>query len=146
MVGRLLHEFAVTIILAILFSGLVSVTLTPMLCARMLRDEGHAKHNAFYRWSENSLQLGAGAYDRSLDWSMRHKTRHPGAVLRSASAPAVFLFQIMPQDFLPPDDHGQLNASIQAANGTSFERMVAYGQQVSQIVKPIPMSPAPCWT
>ncbi len=55
LVGRLLYEFSVTIILAILFSGLVSITLTPMLCARMLRDEGHAKHNAFYRWSENSF-------------------------------------------------------------------------------------------
>ena len=59
LVGRLLYEFSVTIILAILFSGLVSITLTPMLCARMLRDESHAKHNVFYRWSESRLQLAA---------------------------------------------------------------------------------------
>ena len=61
-VGRLLHEFAVTIILAILFSGIVSITLTPMLCARLLRDESHEKHNAFYRWSENTFNRDAGAY------------------------------------------------------------------------------------
>src|SRR6185437_4106228 len=53
-VGRLLHEFAVTIIIAILFSGVISVTLTPMLCARMLKSEKDEKHNAFYRWSENT--------------------------------------------------------------------------------------------
>ena len=54
-VGRLLHEFAVTIILAILFSGIISVTLTPMLCARILKDEHGQKHNAFYRLSENAF-------------------------------------------------------------------------------------------
>jgi multidrug efflux pump subunit AcrB len=54
-VGRLLYEFAVTIIIAIIFSGVVSVTLTPMLCARMLKDEHGEKHNAFYRWSERSF-------------------------------------------------------------------------------------------
>src|SRR5580700_11131012 len=49
-VGRLLHEFAVTIVLAIVFSGIISVTLTPMLCARFLKDEHNEKHNAFYKW------------------------------------------------------------------------------------------------
>ena len=133
LVGRLLYEFSVTIILAILFSGLVSITLTPMLCARMLRSEGHARHNVFYRWSENSFNWLQDQYDRSLDWSMQHKWVIIGLFFLSIGA-SVFLFRIMPQDFLPPDDQGQLNASVQAANGTSFERMVAYGQQVSKIV------------
>ena len=61
-VGRLLHEFAVTIILAILCSGVISVTLTPMLCARILQDEHGKAHNAFYRWSEN----GFNAYRTSI--------------------------------------------------------------------------------
>jgi multidrug efflux pump subunit AcrB len=133
LVGRLLYEFSVTIILAILFSGLVSITLTPMLCARMLRSESHARHNVFYRWSENSFNWLQDQYDRSLDWSMQHKWVIIGLFFLSIGA-SVFLFRIMPQDFLPPDDQGQLNASVQAANGTSFERMVAYGQQVSKIV------------
>ena len=133
LVGRLLYEFSVTIILAILFSGLVSITLTPMLCARMLRDESHARHNAFYRWSENTFNWVQERYNSSLSWSMRHRWVIVGLFLLSIGA-SVGLFKIMPQDFLPPDDQGQLNASIQAANGTSFERMVAYGQQVSKIV------------
>jgi multidrug efflux pump subunit AcrB len=133
LVGRLLYEFSVTIILAILFSGLVSITLTPMLCARMLRSEIHAKHNVFYRWSENSFNWLQDRYDRSLDWSMQHRWVIIALFFLSIGA-SVYLFRIMPQDFLPPDDQGQLNASVQAANGTSFERMVAYGQQVSKIV------------
>src|SRR6185503_3207983 len=69
-IGRLLHEFAVTIVLAIVFSGIVSVTLTPMLCARILKDERGEKHNAFYRWSERSFNALQDAYRRSLHWSL----------------------------------------------------------------------------
>ena len=133
LVGRLLYEFSVTIVLAILFSGLISITLTPMLCARMLRDESHEKHNRFYRWSEDGFNWMQESYNRSLSWSMNHRPVIVGVFALSIAA-SVWLFKTMPQDFLPPDDQGQLNASIQAANGTSFERMVAYGQQVSKIV------------
>ncbi len=132
-VGRLLYEFSVTIVMAILFSGLVSITLTPMLCARMLHDESHVKHNAFYRWSEAGFNWMQEGYNRSLAWSIHNK---PFIMLLFAASigASVWLFEKMPQDFLPPDDQGQLNAAIQAANGTSFEKMVAYGQQVSKIV------------
>ena len=75
-VGRLLHEFAVTIIVAIFISGLVSVTLTPMLCARILRREQGERHNAFYRFSENSFNHLRDAYDRSLRWSIAHRPGH----------------------------------------------------------------------
>src|SRR5215475_8759493 len=71
-VGRLLHEFAVTIILAILFSGVISITLTPMLCARILRDEHGSKHNRFYEWSENTFDKLQSFYDRTLRWSITH--------------------------------------------------------------------------
>jgi HAE1 family hydrophobic/amphiphilic exporter-1 len=133
LVGRLLYEFSVTIVLAILFSGLVSITLTPMLCARMLRDEHGGKHNVFYRWSERGFDWIQEQYNRSLAWSVRHKPIIMGLFLLSVAA-SVLMFKIMPEDFLPPDDQGQLRATIQANNGTSFERMVAYGQQVSKIV------------
>src|SRR3954471_5288675 len=69
-VGRLLHEFALTIIIAILISGLISVTLTPMLCARILESEHGKKHNAFYRASEGAFNSMHRAYDRSLRWSL----------------------------------------------------------------------------
>ena len=72
-VGRLLHEFAVTIIMAIVFSGIISVTLTPMLCARFLKDEHKEKHNAFYKFSEDTFNRIQAAYDRSLHWAMAHK-------------------------------------------------------------------------
>ena len=133
LVGRLLYEFSVTIIMAILFSGLVSLTFTPMLCARMLRDERGQKHNAFYRTSENAFNWVQRGYDRSLAWSMHNRPVILGVFALSIIG-SVVLFRAMPQDFMPADDQAQLGVSIQAANGTSYERMVAYGQQVSKIV------------
>ncbi len=132
-VGRLLHEFAVTIIIAILFSGVISVTLTPMLCARMLKPETGQKHNAFYRWSENTFNRIQAAYNDSLNWSLLHKRTILGLFVASLVASAA-LFVVMPQDFLPSDDTGMLRASIQAANGTSYERMVAYARHVGDII------------
>ena len=131
-VGRLLHEFAVTIILAILVSGIVSVTLTPMLCARILKDERGEKHNAFYRWSESSFDALQDAYQRSLHWGLAHKPVILGLFAASVIA-SVVLFDVMPEDFLPADDTGMLRVSIQAANGTSYERMVNYGAKVADI-------------
>jgi len=132
-VGRLLYEFSVTIILAIAFSGLISITFTPMLCARLLRSEAGQSHNIFYRWSENAFNAVQRKYDSSINWSMRNKPFIISLFLLSIAA-SIFLFKIMPQDFLPPDDQAQLNVAIQAQNGTSFERMVAYSQEVSRVV------------
>jgi HAE1 family hydrophobic/amphiphilic exporter-1 len=133
LVGRLLYEFSVTIILAIIFSGIISITFTPMLCARMLRDETGQKHNKIYRTIENAFNAVQNGYSRSLVWSMRNKPFIVSIFFLSVLA-SVLLFRAMPQDFLPPDDQAQLGVSIQAQNGTSYERMVAYGQQVSAIV------------
>ena len=72
-VGRLLHEFAITIIIAIAFSGVISVTLTPMLCAYLLKDEHNQAHNAFYRWSESSFNTIQNGYNRSLAWAVGHR-------------------------------------------------------------------------
>jgi hydrophobe/amphiphile efflux-1 (HAE1) family protein len=131
-VGRLLHEFAVTIILAILVSGIVSVTLTPMLCARILKDERGEKHNAFYKWSERSFNALQDAYRRSLHWSLGHK-RVILAIFALSVISSAVLFEVMPEDFLPADDTGMLIVSIQAANGTSYQRMVNYGTKVADI-------------
>src|SRR5262249_45079746 len=75
-IGKLLHEFAVTIVLAVLISGVVSMTLTPMLCSRMIRsakDEHAKRHNRFYVASENAFLAVQRGYERSLKWSMRHR-------------------------------------------------------------------------
>jgi HAE1 family hydrophobic/amphiphilic exporter-1 len=132
-VGRLLHEFAVTIILAILFSGVISITLTPMLCARILKDEHGQKHNVFYRFSENSFNAVQAFYDRTLRWSITHP-RAIIAVFFGSLAASVLMTAVMQQDFLPSDDTGRIQGNIQAANGTSYTQMAAYAKQVMKIV------------
>ncbi|HWM61514.1 MAG TPA: efflux RND transporter permease subunit, partial [Rhizomicrobium sp.] len=132
-VGRLLHEFAVTIILAILFSGVISITLTPMLCARILKDEHGLAHNAFYRFSENTFNAVQAFYDRTLRWSIGHGRIILGTFAASLVA-AVALLAIMQQDFLPSDDTGRLQGNIQAANGTSYAQMALYTRQAAKIV------------
>ena len=132
-VGRLLHEFAVTIILAILFSGVISVTLTPMLCARILKDEHGQKHNWFYKLSEDTFNAVQAKYDSTLRWSLAHRPVIMG-VFAGSLVLSVVLMAIMQQDFLPSDDTGRLQANLQAANGTSYDQMARYTQQVARIV------------
>ena len=71
-IGRLLHEFAVTIVCAILISGVISVTLTPMLCSRFIKPGRSGEHGKFYRWTENAFDRVQAGYERSLRWSMNH--------------------------------------------------------------------------
>jgi HAE1 family hydrophobic/amphiphilic exporter-1 len=136
-IGRLLHEFAVTIIVAILISGLVSVTLTPMLCARVLRDERHEVHGRFYRLSEAVFLKVQDAYDVSLKWSLSHRPVILGVFLLSGLS-SYGLFEIMQQDFLPSDDAGLIRGSVQTATGTAFDQVVAYTKRVSKIVQQDP--------
>ena len=136
-VGRLLHEFAVTIILAILCSGVISVTLTPMLCARILRDEHGQKHNVFYRWSENAFNRLQDTYNRSLTWSLNHRRVILGLFVLSVLVSGG-LFSIMQQDFLPSDDTGRLTGQIQAQNGTSPDQMYKYLDEVSRVINADP--------
>jgi HAE1 family hydrophobic/amphiphilic exporter-1 len=132
-VGRLLHEFAVTIIIAIAFSGFISVTLTPMLCAYILRDEHGVQHNAFYRWSENTFNAIQHGYDRSLFWAVSHRRFILGLFFASVMA-SVGLFMVSQEDFLPSDDQGRLTGQVQAANGTSFTEMYTYLLAVNRIL------------
>jgi len=132
-VGRLLHEFAVTIVLAIVFSGIVSVTLTPMLCARLLKPEKDRRHNRFYELSERTFERLRDGYERSLHWSVDHRPIIFGVFLATLAA-TVAMFEVMPQDFLPSEDTGQIFALTEAANGTSFDQMSRYQWQASEIV------------
>ena len=109
-VGRLLHEFAVTIVVAILVSGIVSVTLTPMLCSRMIKPVVHGqtmRHNALYRWSEGGVNAVQRFYARTLDWSMAHRRTILGLFVISLVVTFV-LFRAMPEKaLLPSEDTGQ---------------------------------------
>ncbi|HUJ47198.1 MAG TPA: efflux RND transporter permease subunit [Rhizomicrobium sp.] len=132
-IGRLLHEFAVTIVLAIVFSGVVSITLTPLLCSRLLRPEHKRQHNRFYNWSENTFERVHNFYERTLHWSVDHMFSVFLVFVGSIVA-TVFFLKIMPQDFFPTSDTGQIFALTEAANGTSFDKMVGYQQQAAAIV------------
>ena len=134
-VGRLLHEFAVTIVLAIVFSGIVSITLTPMLCSRILKPHGDGEevHGSFYRISERTFEGVQSAYESSLHWTMQHKPLIFGVFLASLLG-SIVLFVVLPEDFLPADDTSQIVAFTESSDRTSFEQMVNYQQKLAPIV------------
>ncbi len=136
-VGRLLHEFAVTIVLAIIVSGLVSVTLTPMLCSRMIRARKHGaapeQQMAILRWSERAFNSMEGFYERTLRTGIAHH-RIVFAVFLVSLAATVVLFVIIPKDFLPSGDTGRISATTEGPNGISYDDMVRHQRQAAQIM------------
>ena len=106
-VGRLLHEFAVTICAAIAVSGFVSLTLTPMMCSRFIRVVDPAKHGAVYRASERFFEAMLAGYRKSLAWSLRnHFTMF--AIFLGTIAGTVWLFGLLQKDFLPSEDTNRI--------------------------------------
>ncbi len=136
-VGRLLHEFAVTIVLAIVISGVVSITLTPMLCSRFLKDRHGERQNRLLEWSERSFQRMQDGYDRTLRWSLEHG-RTIFLVFLGSLVATVMLFAVMPQDFIPSSDIGMIVGNTEAANGTAFPQMVKYQRKVAAIAQAEP--------
>jgi HAE1 family hydrophobic/amphiphilic exporter-1 len=132
--GRLLHEFAVTVMVAIVISGIVSVTLTPMMAARVLKAESQERHGRFYRWSEPIFDRVRDAYERSLIWSLNHRRVILGLFAASIFA-SYGLFRAMPQDFMPSDDTGLIMGNIQTITGTSYDQVVAYTIRVTDLVQ-----------
>jgi HAE1 family hydrophobic/amphiphilic exporter-1 len=136
-VGRLLHEFAVTIILAIVVSGVVSVTLTPMLCSRFIKPGKSAEHGRFYQVSEDTFNRVQGYYERSLKWSVDHRGFILALFFVSLAA-TVLLFMVSKTDFIPSQDTGQIRASSQASDRTSFSKMLKYQMQAASIAQKDP--------
>ena len=131
--GRLLHEFAVTIMSAILVSGFVSLTLTPMLCSRFLKAHHNVKHGRLYNFVE-SLQVGLEtAYDRSLRVALRYKVVTI-AVSVLLLIGTYYLAVITPKGFLPSEDIDQINGTTEAIEGISFDAMVQHQNQVAEMV------------
>ena len=138
LVGRLFREFAVTIGVAILVSGFVSLTLTPMLAARFLREgEGHAPSDGKWRSVERLYQATEGAYVRSLGWVMNRRGLAMvfGAVTLVAT---VGLFMYIPKGFLPSEDTGRLSGSIEGPEGIGFEALQVKIREVASIVEKSP--------
>ena len=138
LVGRLFREFAVTIGVAILVSGFVSLTLTPMLAARFLRaDDAHAHTEGRWRSVERLYQRTEHGYMRSLRWVMNHRGL---AMMFSALmlALTVGLFMYIPKGFLPSEDTGRLSGSIEGPEGIGYEALAVKVREVAAIVQQSP--------
>jgi len=135
--GRLLHEFAVTIIAAILVSGFVSLSLTPLLCSRMLRSTHGVRHGRVYLALEHVFDGSRNAYERTL----RLTLAFPKVCMVLFVAITVvtgYLFSIMPKGFLPSEDVGQLFAFTEAAQDVSFDAMYELHQQAAAVIRTDP--------
>ncbi|MDQ2944457.1 MAG: efflux RND transporter permease subunit [Acidobacteriota bacterium] len=135
--GRLFREFAITICTAILISGLVSVTLTPMLCSRFLRFEHGKKHGAFHRVTEAFFNGMLRGYDWSLTRVLRHRYVM-GIVFVGVLASTVVLFNKVPKGFIPDQDMDQMYVNVDAIQGTSYYQMVDYMKTVANILRQDP--------
>jgi HAE1 family hydrophobic/amphiphilic exporter-1 len=152
--GRLFREFSVTICVAILISGIVSVTLTPMLCSRFLKKPGgNPKHaggaaetapshaspgsNRFYAATERAFESLLRGYDRTLTMVLRHRAATmaaSGVVL----ALTIVLFILVPKGFIPDQDTDQISVTTEAAQGTAYDKLVEYQGQVADIIRQDP--------
>jgi HAE1 family hydrophobic/amphiphilic exporter-1 len=132
-VGRLMHEFAVTIASAILVSGVVSLTLTPMLCSRFLKAPHEIKHGRIY----NAIERVFDSWLRGYAWTLQQSIRFKGATMVVSAlllVGTVYLFRIVPTGFIPSVDTGQLNGQIEAIQGIGYESMVAHQKEVMAIL------------
>jgi HAE1 family hydrophobic/amphiphilic exporter-1 len=133
LLGRLFREFAVTITTAIVISGLVSVTLTPMLCSRFLKVA--SLHRT--RGLAGLLERMFNALFRGYSWSLGLVLRYRGAMLAlfvGVLAAAVHMYGVVPKGFIPEQDNDSLNVTVRAAQGTSFDQMVASARPVADVV------------
>ena len=135
-IGRLLHEFAVTIGVAILVSGFVSLTLTPMACSRFLK-HGEQKHGRFYNLSEKFFD----SWLRGYDWSLKRVLRHKFATLLVSFAViglTFYLYTLSRTGFIPDEDQGLVFGFTEAQQGISFQDMMRVQQQAADIIRKDP--------
>jgi HAE1 family hydrophobic/amphiphilic exporter-1 len=131
--GRLFREFSVTICVAILISGVVSVTLTPMLCSRFLRQpSSHGPRNRWARAAESGFEWLLSRYDRTLQIVLRHRQATMVAFVGVLGGTAA-LFVIVPKGFIPDQDTDQIAVTTEAAQGTSYDRLVKYQDAVAEV-------------
>ena len=135
--GRILHEFAVTISVAILISGFVSLTLTPMLCSRFISPIAAQRHGRLYLFMERFFDKMLHTYERTLKLVLDRR-RSTLAVTIILTIVTGFLFTKIPMGFLPSEDTGQIFAFTEAAQGISFEDMVKHQKELAAIVSKDP--------
>ncbi len=137
-VGRLFREFAVVLSVAIGVSLLISLTITPMMCAKFLRSAGEKKHGHIYRFSEWTFERMLGTYRHSLDWVLRHQPLTLAVTIATACL-SVYLYILVPKGFFPQQDTGRVMGSVQAAQDISFTAMKG---KMSQFVNIVMKDPA----
>jgi HAE1 family hydrophobic/amphiphilic exporter-1 len=136
--GRLLNEFAVTIIAAVLISGFVSLTLTPMMCSRILKPHRpDRRHGRLYMAFERAFDSVKRTYEVTLGWAIGHR-RAVMVVFLAICVATVWLFARAPKGFLPSEDSGQLLCFVEGPQDVSFDAMVALQRQVAEIVRQDP--------
>ena len=136
--GRLLHEFAVTIMAAVLISGFVSLTLTPMMCSRILKPHrADARHGRLYMAFERGFDAWKHGYDVSLRWTLRHQRMVMLLFIAVCVATGV-LFARAPKGFLPSEDSGQLFCFVEGPQDASFEAMAELQAKVTDIIRQDP--------
>ncbi|HWT44807.1 MAG TPA: efflux RND transporter permease subunit, partial [Vicinamibacterales bacterium] len=136
-VGRLMHEFAVTIAAAILVSGLVSLTLTPMLCSRFLKPQHAEQHGVFY----NAVERMFDSWLRFYSFTLRGTLRFRGTTMLVSAlmlAGTVYLFEVVPKGFIPSVDTGQISGNIEAIQGIGFESMASHMREIMGILEKDP--------
>jgi hydrophobe/amphiphile efflux-1 (HAE1) family protein len=135
LIGRLFHEFAVTLSAAIIVSGVLSLTLTPMMCARFLKPESEhtRKQNAVQRWSEAGFDWLLGRYETALKWVLRHQS-FMLLVTVATFVITIWLYMIVPKGLFPQQDTGLLSGFTDAAQDISFPAMVKLQQQVAEVL------------
>ncbi|MGA7921052.1 MAG: multidrug efflux RND transporter permease subunit [Candidatus Acidiferrales bacterium] len=136
-VGRLFREFAVTLSVAILVSLAISLTTTPMMCSRLLKNPAEEKHGKLFKASEKVFEGMLGFYERTLKWVLQHDVTTL-FVLLITIALNVFLFYIVPKGFFPQQDNGTVFGGIQAAQDISFQAMQKLTLQFVDIIKTDP--------
>src|SRR2546425_857804 len=132
-IGRLFREFAVTLTVTIAISLVVSLTTTPMMCAKFLRSEKGRRHGRLYRGSERAFNWGLGAYRSGLKWVLRHQPLTLAITVATVCL-NIYLFIVVPKGFFPQQDTGRLVGSIQAQQDISFPAMREKLKQFTDIV------------
>jgi HAE1 family hydrophobic/amphiphilic exporter-1 len=132
LIGRMFHEMAVTIVVAIVLSGIVAILVSPMVCARLLRKTD--SENRYQRWFNKHFNAFKNHYERSLQWMMRRKGLALLIWLLSLAG-TIWLFLVIPTGFLPVGDSGMIRGVFMAAEGTSPAQMQAYQKRLMELTK-----------
>ncbi|MGH9518074.1 MAG: efflux RND transporter permease subunit, partial [Terriglobales bacterium] len=132
-VGRLFRQFAITLAVTILVSAVVSLTLTPMMCSRILKDKSHASQSRLYVWSENVFNRVIAFYGRTLKAVLRHRFATLMVTISTFVA-TVLLFLVIPKGFFPVQDTGVILGTSEAPQTVSFDRMAGLQQKLVDVV------------